>query len=302
MVGLVYLFLGAENALKEEALRELKDKTFSGGSPQESGNPDLNYSVFYSDQLDPHAFRDAVNTNPFLSPARFVLIRDIDKLPQEARDSVISYARNPSESTVLVMTSGVSPKEASGDPFLSELSRSANVRNFEHLSGESLRRYILDKARLYGKGIGGDAAELLISKVGNDLQKLHMAIEKLANYSGERQAIDKKDVEALVGRSLEETVFDMTKAMMSGQASHSLLVLSELLRESVRPENIIGAMGAEVKRAARSKGPPERAKRWLKKALSYLAEADRDCKSRDLDKRVILESLVVRLSELSELT
>lgn len=295
MVGLIYLFLGIENALKEEALRELKDKTLS------CGNPDLNYNVFYPDQFDPHAFRDAVNTNPFLSPARFVVIRDIDKLPQEARDSVISYARNPSKSTILVMTAGASPKEASGDPFLSELSKLADVRNFENLSGENLRRYILGKAALYKKEIRRDAVELLIAKVGNDLQKLRMAIEKLANYAGGRESIEKKDVEALVGKSLEETVFDMTKAMMSGQASRSLLILSELLRESVRPENIIGAMGAEVKRAARSKGSPERAGRWLKKSLSYLAAADHDCKNRDLDKRVILESLVVRLSEFSEL-
>lgn len=295
MVGLIYLFLGIENALKEEALRELKDKTLS------RGNPDLNYSIFYSDQFDPHAFRDAVNTNPFLSPARFVVIRDIDKLPQEARDSVVNYAKNPSESTVLVMTSGAQPKEASGDPFLSELSKLAKVRNFEHLSGESLRRYILGKAALYGKGIDRDAVELLIAKVGGDLQKLHMAMEKLASYSGERRAIEKNDVGALVGKSLEETVFDMTKAMMGGQASRSLSILSELLRESARPENIIGAMGAEVKRAARSKGSPEQAKRWLKRSLSYLAEADRDCKNRDLDKRVILESLVVRLSEFREL-
>lgn len=295
MVGLIYLFLGIENALKEEALRELKDKTLS------CGNPDLNCSIFYSDQFDPHAFRDAVNTNPFLSPARFVVIRDIDKLPQEARDSVINYAKNPSESTVLVMTSGVPPKEASGDPFLSELSRSSKVRNFERLSGESLRRHILEKAALYGKGIGRDAAELLIAKVGSDLQKLRMAIEKLASYSGERKAIEKNDVEALVGKSLEETVFDMTKAMMGGQASRSLSILSELLKESARPESIIGAMAAEVKRAARSKGSPEQAKGWLKRSLSHLAEADRDCKNRDLDKRVILESLVVRLSEFREL-
>ena len=294
MVG-IFLFLGTENALKEETLREFKDKALSGG------NPDLNYNIFYPDQFDPHIFQDAVNTNPFLSPARFVVIRDIDKLPQEARDSVINYARNPSGTTVLVMTAGLSPREAAGDPFLSGLSGLAEVRNFENLSGENLRRYILGKAALYKKEIGRDAVELLISKIGNDLQKLRMAAEKLANYTGDRKAIEKKDVEALVGRSLDETVFDMTGAMMDGQASRSLSILSGLLRESARPENIIGAMAAAVKRAARSKGSPDAAKRWLKKALSYLAEADHDCKNRDLDKRVILESLVVRLSELGEL-
>ncbi len=294
MVG-IFLFLGTENALKEETLRELKDKTLSGG------NPDLNYNIFYPDQFDPHAFQDAVNTNPFLSPARFVVIRDIDKLPQEARDSVMNYAKSPSGTTTLVMTAGLSPREAAGDPFISGLSGLAEVRDFENLSGESLRRYILGKATLYKKEMGREAVELLISKIGSDLQKLRMAVEKLANYTGDRAAIGKADVEALVGRSLDETVFDMTGAMIDGQVSRSLLILSGLLRESVRPENVIGAMAAAVKRAARSKGSPDRAKKWLKKALSYLAEADRDCKNRDLDKRVILESLVVRLSELGEL-
>lgn len=292
---MVYLFLGRENALKEEALNGLKDKTLSGG------NADLNYSIFYPDQFEPHAFRDAVNTNPFLSPARFVLIRDIDKLTQEAKASVIGYAKDPFESTTLVMTSDLSPREAAGDPFLSELSQFVKVRDFENLSGENLRRYILEKTSLYGKEMKRDALELLIAKIGNDLQKLRMAVEKLANYTGGRGAIEKGDVEALVGRSLEETVFDMTKAMTNRQTERSLSILAGLLRESVRPENIIGAMGAEVKRAARLKGSPDRAKKWLTKALSYLSEADRDCKNRDLDKRVILESLVVRLSELGEL-
>ena len=294
MVGL-FLFLGTENALKEEALRELKDKTLAGG------NPDLNYSLFYPDQFDPHAFQDAVNTNPFLSPARFVVIRDIDKLPQEAKDSVMNYARSPAGATVLAMTAGLSTREAVGDPFISGLSKLAKVQHFENLSGESLRRYILERAVFYKKEISRDAVELIIAKIGNDLQELRMAVEKLANYTGGRKAIEKKDVEGLVGKSLDETVFDMTKAMMGKQTARSLSILSGLLRESVRPENIIGAMGAEVKRAAKYKGTPDRATKWLKKALSYLAEADRDCKNRDLDKRVILESLVVRLSELSEL-
>lgn len=295
MPSSVYLFLGIENALKEEALRELKDKTLAGGSP------DLNYNVFYSDQFEPHVFQDVVNTRPFLSPARFVVIRDIDKLPEEARDQVMSYAKDPSEETILVMTADIQPREASSNSFLSELSGHAKIRNFDNLSGESLRSYILRKASLYKKEINRDAVELLIGKAGSDLQELRMAIEKLSSYTGGRKAIEKKDVEALVGRSLEETVFDMTKAMMDRQTARSLSILSDLLRESVRPENIIGAMGAEVKRAARSKGSPERAKRWLKESLSYLSEADRDCKNRDLDKKVILESLVVRLSELSEL-
>lgn len=295
MPGLVYLFLGRENALKGEALEDLKRRTLSGG------NADLNYAVFYPEEFDPHEFQDAVNTQPFLSPSRFVVIRDADRLPREAKDSVISYAKNRCETTVLIITADPDPRAAAADPFLAEISKYAKIRHFGNLEGEGLRRYIAEKASAYDKRINRDAAELVIAKVGNDLGKLRMAVEKLANYSGQRKAIEKKDVEVLVGRSLEETVFDMTDAMVDGKASRSLSILSGLLRDSARPESIIGAIGTALKRKARSRGSSQRVKRWFKECFSYLAKADHDIKNRDLDKKVILESLIIRLSELSEL-
>jgi len=295
MPGLVHLFLGKENALKAEAVEELKKQTLSGG------NADLNFAVFYSDQFDPQSFQDAVNTQPFLSPMRFVVVKDADKLSRESRESVMSYVRNGSEKTVLAVTSDAGAKEASSDAFLSELSGYAKVRIFVSPEGESLRRYVSDKAAAFGKQINRDSTDLLISKVGNDLGYIGMAVEKLANYTGEKKTVEKKDVEALVGKSLEESVFDMTDAMGSGNKARALSILSGLLRDSSRPEGIIGAIGAALKRKARTMGPPARSKKWLKECFSFLAKADRDIKTRDLDKKVILESLIIRLSELSEL-
>jgi DNA polymerase-3 subunit delta len=295
MPGLVHLFLGKENALKAEALEELKKQTLAGG------NADLNFAVFYSDQFDPQSFQDAVNTQPFLSPMRFVVIRDADRLPKEARESVMNYVRDSSEKTVLIMTADPGQKEALADSFLSELSKYAKVKAFVSPEGANLRRYVAEKAVSFGKQMNPDSIELLISKIGNDLGYIGMAVEKLANYTGEKRTVEKKDVEALVGKSLDEGVFDMTDAMGSGNKARALAILSGLLRDSSRPEGIIGAIGAALKRKARTMGPPVRSKKWLKECFSFLAKADRDLKTRDLDKKVILESLIIRLSELSEL-
>ncbi len=295
MPGLVYFFLGRENALKGEALEELKKQTLSGG------DADLNFSVFYSDQFDPQGFQDAVNTQPFLSPKRFVIIKNADRLPKEAKGPVAEYAKNGFESTVLAITADMSPKEAEGDPFLSEISRHAKVRNFSSPEGADLRRYISERAGLYGKQIGDDSIDLLTGKIGNDIGYVRMAVEKLANYTGDRKVIEKKDVENLVGRSLEESVFEMTDAMCAGNKARALLLLSGLLRDSTKPESVIGAIGAALKRKARSMGRSPRAIAWLKECFALLSKADRDVKTRDLDKKVILESLVIKLSDLSDL-
>lgn len=295
MPGLVYLFLGRENALKGEALEEVKKQALSGG------DADLNSSVFYSDQFDPQGFQDAVNTQPFLSPKRFVVIKNADKLPKEAKGPVAEYAKNGFESTVLVITADMSPKEAADDPFLSGLSQYAKVKNFSSPEGADLRSYISERAASYGKQIGNDSIDLLTGKIGNDIGYVRMALEKLANYTGDRKVIEKKDVENLVGRSLEESVFEMTDAMCAGNKARALLLLSGLLRDSTKPESIIGAIGAALKRRARPMGRSLRAAAWLKECFAFLSKADRDVKTRDLDKKVILESLVVRLSDLSDL-
>jgi DNA polymerase-3 subunit delta len=321
----IYVFLGKENALKEEALSDLKKKVLSGG------DADLNYTLFYADQIEPREFQDAVNTQPFLSPKRFVVIKDIERLPEPVQDSIVSYCKGPSENTVLVLTTDLEPKDIGprkGD-FFSSISRYATTEVFERLREDKLDRYLKEKAASNKKAISDEAIRLLMEKLGDDLANIKGAVEGLVTYIGARRNIEKEDVEALIGKSLEETVFDLTGAICKRQTARSLSILSGLFRESVRPENIIGAIGAEFRRLLKVKHLMAQGRnQWqiqselrinreavseamniakriklddIKRAFDYLLKADRDCKNRDLDKKVIIESLIVRLSDLGEL-
>jgi len=321
----IYVFLGKENALKEEALSDLKIEVLSGG------NADLNCTVFYSDQIEPHEFQDAVNTQPFLSLKRFVVIRDIERLTQPVQDSITGYCKNPSKNTVLVLMSDMEIRDLDsrkGELF-AVISGHARVRVFERLKEDKLNRYIRDKAVSNKKAITEEAVGLLLEKLGDDLANIKKALEGLVTYVGTRHKIEKDDVEVLIGKSLEETVFTLTKAICARQTAQSLSILSTLFRESVKPENIIGAIGAELRRLMKVKHLMAQGKnQWhiqselrlnqravseamniakgiklddIKRSFDHLLKADRDCKNRDLDKRVILESLIVRLSDLGEL-
>jgi len=316
----IYVFLGKENVLKEEALDDLKRKVLSGA------NADLNYTLFYADQIEPREFQDAVNTQPFLSPKRFVVIKDIERLPEPVQNSIIGYCNNPSKNTVLALISDLEPKDIGPrkSDFFSSISRCATTQVFERIREDKLGRYLKERAALNKKTISDEAIALLTEKLGDNLANIKGAFDELVTYAGTRDKIEKDDVEALIGKSLEESVFALTDAIWRGQASRSLSILSGLFRESARPENIIGAIGAELRRLMKVKHLMAQGKnQWdikselrlsqqavseamniaksiklddIKKSFGYLLEADRDCKNRDLDKRVILESLIVRLS------
>lgn len=325
MRELTFVFLGKENALKEEALEDLKRRLLS------NNNIDLNYTVLYPDHLEPQTFQDAVNTQPFLSPKRFVVVRDIERLQGQTKDSVISYLKNPSKNTVLVLMTGgeIKKAELEEDAFFSAILKYARVQTFEPLEGMRLNRWLTDRVHTHRKTITEDAVKLLIEKLGNDLRFLKKAIEGLTIYVGTKTKIEKGDVEALVGKSLEESVFALTKTVCRRQGAHSLSILNGLLKESVSPENIIGAIGTEFRKILKVKYLMARGRsqrqiqdelrlNWhtvgeamsiarqiklddIKRRIEQLLQADRDCKNRDIDKRVVLESLVVRLCDFGEL-
>ncbi|MFH0771870.1 MAG: DNA polymerase III subunit delta [Candidatus Omnitrophota bacterium] len=320
MNGRIFIFLGKENFLKEEALEELKKKTFSGTEA------DLNYTVFYAGELESCEFYEAVNIQPFLSQRRLVVIKDIEDLSDAAKNSVISYAKNPNESTILALTSDLEIKDLDSrkDDFFSEISKYAEKRAFDRLKGQRLFDYLARSAALDNKRITKEAVCLLVEKLDNDLRNLKAALEGLITYIGDAEEIGKEDVEALVGKSAGESVFNLTKAVCGGQAAVSLSILADLLRDSVSPESVIGAIGAEFRRLLKVKyliaqgrtqwqiqnelklSQPAAAEAIgavnslrlsdIKRNFSYLSKADSDCKSRDLDKRAILESLIVRLA------
>lgn len=324
MQNSIYVFLGRENVIKEEALRELREKVLS------EGPADLNYSIFYPDRITPVEFRDAVDTQPFLTAKRLVVVKDIERLPEAAADSIVNYSKNPSRQTVLVLMSQLEPSEFNGRNagFFLDVSRLSIVRVFERLNEEKLLRYLSNKAALDKKTISEEAVKLLIEKAGDNLTVLEMALEQLIAYAGTEREIKKTDVEAIVGRVFDETVFTLTRAIYRKEAQKALAILAVLFRDAVRPEMIIGAIGAELRRIKKVKIFMVKGKNYwhiqkelkisrgvlnelksvagdmefeeIKRYFSCLIKADYDCKNKNIDKRLILEILVVKLTELGE--
>jgi DNA polymerase III subunit delta len=80
-----------------------------------------------------------------------------------------------------------------------------------------------------GKRLSSNAWAALGQKTGFSLRESLGAIEKLITYSGERAVIEAADVEAVIGRTKEDTVFDLTGALSSRNRSAALRTLKDLL-------------------------------------------------------------------------
>lgn len=97
----------------------------------------------------------------------------------------------------------------------------------------------------YDKKLTTAAWTALGKKTGWELRRSMVELEKLIFFAGDRHLIEENDVEEVVGRTKEESIFDLTSALgeknqlaaltalkaLLDQGMHHLMVLSMLIRE-----------------------------------------------------------------------
>ena len=98
-----------------------------------------------------------------------------------------------------------------------------------------------------GKFLTDGAWALLGEKTGYDLQNSMSALEKLILHAGDRKVINEQDVADLIGKTKEDTVFNLTAAMAEKNATLCLSVLNELIVKGIQPLVILAMLTREVR-------------------------------------------------------
>ncbi len=241
-----FLLLGEEEFLKEEEIARIKAKYLK------KETLDLNYNVFYArdKELDIKVVLDALNTLPFLSEKRVVIIKDIDELNPLGRELLASYLKSPQRFSCLILDSK-SSKIQNG--FLLEVSKHSKVIYCRSLRDEELDGWIFKRVRGLGKRITNEAVSVIKDNLSSDLMVISRLIENLNLYTGNRQQITKEDVERLAGKGVQNTTFELVDAIGSKDKSLAFQILSNLLKERKRETEILGFIAWHLKRIEKIK-------------------------------------------------
>ncbi len=193
----VHLFLGEETFLIEEKLTRAREMMGEGSS--------INIASYHGQDI--HHMDEIIelcNTLPFFSERRLIIIRNVNKLQANEQEQILAYIRNPSDSTMLILTiEGVKEEKK----FTKMLPQGIYITRCDPLKGQDLIAWIIKKAASYEKKIDKDAAFLLADTTAGNVWFMASEIEKLSLYIGERPSITMTDVEFLVMKSLEPPIF-----------------------------------------------------------------------------------------------
>lgn len=285
----------------------------------------------YADGTPLSTVLDAAQTLPAFGGSMCIVAHDypLDALSADDKAALDSYLADAPESTVLVFwqdTAEINPKKnAKWRGVLAAVNKAGVTVCLNRLDRVALCKLLMRGAQKRGCTLSRENADFLSETAGNDLHLLLGELEKLCNYK-ETGEITRADIEAVVTKSLEANIFDLSRALTSGNCSRALEILEKLLREKEKPELILGTLASSfidmyrVKTAVTAgektdaaakyfdyKGKEFRLRnaardaakldiRQLRGCLDDLNAADRELKSGLLNPQTTLERLLVQLA------
>jgi DNA polymerase-3 subunit delta len=233
----VYYFHGAEDVLKDEAVRMILDKAL------DPSLRDFNFDQRSAAQLDAEDVHALCNTLPMLAERRVVLLRDIEgwKRKTKGRSEFLRYLERPSPDTIVIMVQSCS--EEAEDK---ELARGAVSVRFDPLPSDRALKWLLREAARLGMDLEPDAAEHLVRSTDANLGALSSELSKLASLPpGTRLTVEA--VGELVGVRQGETLWDLRDAVFDGDTGRAASLLLPVLGQSgVSGVRLVTAIGAAL--------------------------------------------------------
>ena len=217
----VYLVFGEDEFLVEEMLATLlvKLRAAMGEEPAveavdcEEGRVD----DVLAEIVSPSLF--AANKITVLKHLRFgkqrKLITEIDKCVSEGLvpgQILILVTRDVDKRLKLVKT----------------VNKMGGLMEVPEMDAESRERWILRKFKDLGKHANRDVAQLLLD-LKDDLRAIGSEIEKVVTYVGDAGRVTVADIEAVVGRSKHEKVYELTRAVITRDSPTAMALLAELM-------------------------------------------------------------------------
>ena len=239
-IASAYLLLGDEAALRRRALECIR-----GAFDEESGIPgtvvQLEGAVVSVAEIV-----DEARSLPLFGlmadgPARLIWVTDVDRLETDDVATLATYLDDPGPATCLVFEVAKLDRRKA---LFKTMAKGAVVVDCEPPESEGdVVIWIEATLRNRGHGIEPDAVAYLLQMAGTRITVLEQELEKAMLYVGEGGTVRAVDLEGLMGRTREHSVFELTDALVRGDRDAALRLLNVLLDDGEAPIAVLAMIG-----------------------------------------------------------
>lgn len=181
---------------------------------------EFNFIVFDEDSFDAEKVIDACETLPIASEKKVILLKNISKFGENFKKKLKDYLKKPVESSCLVIFDFF-------NKFDFIISEKVSAKR---LDDRSLQELIVAELKSYNKTISNEACQQLIESCCNYYSLIKNELEKL--IACDNFEISTKDIENLVCKETEFTVFELTEALSKKDAEKAINLLNLMEKDT----------------------------------------------------------------------
>lgn len=246
----VYLFAGEESYLIDLCL---------GKTEKQLGSDDLNKEVFYAAESSAEDILYALQTLPFLSECRIIIVKGVNKMRAADAEALTGYLANVVDtSSLILLYQGNYKKEtvSKRKELINKCSVSKNCiavdcrKQYEN----EVKDFIKSEFAGKGKNVSFDVINRIVEENGTDLLNISNEIEKLALFAGkDKKSVSVEDIEKISGYTKEVNIYTLASEVEARNIKKAMFVLEKLLSEGEDPVMILSNLTSAVRKMLNAK-------------------------------------------------
>jgi len=186
---------------------------------------------------------DLAYSFPFGGGKKLIILKNFEKFSD--KKELVSYVKNPSESTVLIIIQSGKISDIAKEPYSSLLEKK-ELFEARTATGEELVDWVVKKTKKLGINFSQDNARALIEIVGEDKSLLEMQFQKIIDYINGKHEISYEDIKKISSPTKEYSIFDLQDSLGKGDRLRATEVAYNLLDAGVEIVFIINMLAKFV--------------------------------------------------------
>lgn len=317
----IYLFYGEESYLKDYYINQIFKANIN------EALKDMNFLIMDETSASPQGIVGFCESFPMMDHKKMLIIKKTNLLKNKKSaegldiDGFTEYLDNiPPYAIIIFAEGGEIDKRVSMYKYIE---KNGLVVEFSYQTREQLANWVQRFFNDNNKKITKEDILYIVDNTDPDMQSILNECNKLLDYSFDKGVVERKDMEALLTRSLSSQVFEMVDNIVGNNTSAALQMLDEMLCLKEPAPKILALIARQIRLMLQAKayqneglGQNEIAKKAgvnyiykylkqgekfsiprLEKLLIECSEADLMIKSSSVDDRIVLEKLIMQIAQ-----
>ena len=262
----VYFLAGEEPFLLEDSLKRI-EKVIN--------TDDLNREVFQATECSGNDILNSVETLPFLTDKRIVILKMANKLKNDDFKIITKIIENPVDTSCFIIIFPEKIKNSTSKRkdliALCEKSDICYCVDCKKLYEKDVKNFIQEEFNIRGKNIEPDVVQQIINDTGLDLQNVSNEIEKISLYLGkDKKNITVEDFVKISGFTKEINIFMLTNSIEEKNLKYSLFIVEQMLKTGESAIGLLSTISGAIRKMLMAKSLMEEKNYTSQDALNYV--------------------------------